>query len=223
MDKAILNQTGVENPLLLYAVTDRHWLNGRILYDDVEEALKGGVTFVQLREKDDMAMAYDDFLAEAKEIGALCRKYQVPFVIDDNVEIALAAGADGVHVGQSDMEAGAVREAIGEDRILGVSAHTVEEALLAEKRGADYLGVGAVFPTGSKKDAESVDFETLRAICAAVKIPVVAIGGITRDNVRELAGSGICGISVISAIFAQEHIREASEALKEETRKIIEG
>ena len=144
-------------------------------------------------------------------------------MIDDNVEIALAAGADGVHVGQSDMEAGAVREAIGEDRILGVSAHTVEEALLAEKRGADYLGVGAVFPTGSKKDAESVDFETLRAICAAVKIPVVAIGGITRDNVLELAGSGICGISVISAIFAQEHIREASEALKEETRKIIEG
>ena len=207
--------------LLLYAVTDRHWLNGRSLYDDVEKALQGGVTFVQLREKDDMAMEHDEFLAEAKEIAELCRRYRVPFVIDDDVQIALESGADGVHVGQHDMEAGMVREKLGADKILGVSAQTVEEALLAEERGADYLGVGAVFPTGSKDDADDVSHETLKAICEAVKIPVVAIGGISRDNVIELQGSGICGISVISAIFAKEDIKAAAEDLKAQTEKAV--
>lgn len=211
----------IRDSLLLYAVTDRHWLNGRTLREDVEAALKGGVTFVQLREKDDMAMDHDDFFAEAKEIQALCAAYHVPFVIDDDVDLAIEAGADGVHVGQSDMEAGSVREKIGPDKILGVSAQTVEEALLAEKRGADYLGVGAVFHTGSKADACEVSHETLKEICQAVKIPVVAIGGITKDNVHELAGSGIVGISVISAIFAQKDIESAARELKKNTIEAV--
>lgn len=207
--------------LLLYAVTDRHWLNGRRLYDDVKEALDGGVTFVQLREKDDMALSHDDFYAEAKEIQALCRQYDVPFVLDDDVSLAVECDADGVHVGQHDLEAGSVRKMLGPDKILGVSAQTVEEALLAEKAGADYLGVGAVFPTGSKDDADEVSHEMLKAICGAVHIPVVAIGGITRDNVLELAGSGIAGISVISAIFARPDRKAAAADLKSQTKKAL--
>ena len=204
--------------LLLYAVTDRHWLNGRTLYSQVEEALKGGATFIQLREKE---LDEEHFLEEAKEIKELCKKYQVPFVINDNVDIALAMDADGVHVGQSDMEAGAVREKLGPDKIIGVSAQTVEQALLAEQKGADYLGVGAVFPTGSKDDAVEVSHETLKAICEAVKIPVIAIGGISTGNVMELSGSGICGIAVISAIFAKPDIEAAAKELKEQTEKML--
>lgn len=197
--------------LLLYAVTDRKWLApGEPLRVPVEAALKGGATFVQLREKN---LGRAAFAAEAREIKALCASYRVPFVINDDVSVALEVGADGVHVGQSDMEAGSVRDAIGPDRILGVSAETVEQAVLAEERGADYLGVGAVFPTGSKDDAAAVSRETLRAICAAVKIPVVAIGGITLGNLPELAGTGICGVAVISAIFAQKDIAAAARAL----------
>jgi len=207
--------------LLLYAVTDRHWLNGRSLCEDVEKALRGGVTFLQVREKDDMMLSHDEFLKEAKELRALCRKYQVPFVVDDDVELALECGADGIHVGQHDMEAGTVREKLGADKILGVSAQTVEEALLAQSKGADYLGVGAVFPTGSKDDADDVSYDTLKAICEAVDIPVIAIGGITRDNVAELAGSGIVGVAVISAIFAQKDIEEASKDLKKQTIKAL--
>ncbi|MEE1039931.1 MAG: thiamine phosphate synthase, partial [Lachnospiraceae bacterium] len=180
--------------LLLYAVTDRHWLGDRTLYDVVRESLDGGVTFLQLREKD---LDDETFFQEAVRLRDMAREYGVPFVINDNVDIAVRMDADGVHVGQSDMEAGDVRALIGPDKILGVSAQTVEQAVLAEKRGADYLGVGAVFPTGSKDDADDVSFETLRAICEAVSIPVVAIGGITADNTPELAGSGICGIAVI--------------------------
>lgn len=198
--------------LLLYAVTDRAWLNGETLYQQVEKALKGGATFVQLREK---KLDEETFLQEAIEIKELCKKYNVPFVINDNVDIALKMDADGVHVGQSDMEAGDVREKLGADKIIGVSAQTVEQAVLAEQRGADYLGVGAVFPTGSKDDADDVSFNTLKEICKAVKIPVIAIGGISSDNVLELSGSGICGIAVISAIFAQEDIEKATKELKE--------
>lgn len=204
--------------LLLYAVTDRSWLNGHTLYQDVEAALRGGATFVQLREKN---LDEEHFLEEAKEIKELCKKYQVPFVINDNVDIALAMDADGVHVGQSDMEAGSVRETLGPDKIIGVSAQTVEQAILAQERGADYLGVGAVFPTGSKDDAEEVSRETLRAICAAVDIPVIAIGGISTENVKELAGSGICGIAVISALFAKPDIEEATRELKEKTMAMV--
>ena len=171
--------------LLLYGVTDRAWLNGETLYSQVEKALKGGATFMQLREK---KLYEESFLKEAIEIKELCRRYNVPFVINDNVDIALEMDAD---------------------------------AILAEKHGADYLGVGAVFPTGSKDDAEEVTFETLKAICQAVKIPVIAIGGISKGNVLELAGSGICGIAVISAIFAAKDIEEATKELKEKTIKML--
>ena len=206
--------------LLLYAVTDRSWLNGESLYSQVEKALKGGATFIQLREKE---LDEETFLEEAKELKKLCREYRVPFVINDNVEIAEACGADGVHVGQSDMEAGDVRARLGEDKIIGVSADTVEQALLAQRHGADYLGVGAVFPTGSKADASDVDHETLKAICQAVKIPVIAIGGINRENVMELAGSGICGVAVISAIFGAPDIEQASTDLKEAVQHMIDA
>lgn len=204
--------------LLLYAVTDRHWLNGETLYSQVEKALKGGATFIQLREK---KLDEGSFLEEAKEIQKLCKEYNVPFVINDNVEIAKKINADGVHVGQSDMEAQNVREILGDDKIIGVSAQTVEQALLAEKHGADYLGVGAVFKTGSKDDAEEVSHDELERICKAVSIPVIAIGGITHDNVKELAGRGIVGIAVISAIFGQKDIENATKELKAETLKIV--
>ena len=204
--------------LLLYAVTDRYWLEGRTLTEVVKESLDGGVTFVQLREK---SLDDDTFLQEAKELQALCREYKVPFVINDNVEIAKAMDADGVHVGQSDMEAGDVRALLGPDKILGVSAQTVEQALLAESKGADYLGVGAVFTTGSKDDADDVSHETLKAICEAVNIPVIAIGGIGAHNVMQLKGTGICGIAVISAIYAQKDIKAATANLKTLTAEMI--
>ena len=207
-----------KNDLLLYAVTDRHWLGKRSLKEVVKESLDGGVTFVQLREK---TLEDDKFLEEAKELKQLCKEYNVPFVINDNVDIAIAMDADGVHVGQSDMEAGNVREKLGPDKIIGVSAQTVEQAVLAEKRGADYLGVGAVFPTGSKDDAVEVSHETLKAICEAVSIPVIAIGGISVNNVSELAGSGIVGIAVISAIYAAKDIKKAAEDLKAETARVV--
>lgn len=205
--------------LLLYAVTDRHWLNGRTLYEVVKESLEGGATFIQLREKN---LDDETFFEEAKELQELCREYNVPFIVNDNVDIALKMNADGIHVGQSDMEAGNVRALLGPDKIIGVSAATVDEAVLAEKRGADYLGVGAVFPTGSKDDARDVDYKTLKEICNAVSIPVVAIGGITKDNIKELAGSGIEGIAVISAIYAQDDIKKAAEDLVLEVKKITD-
>lgn len=202
--------------LLLYAVTDRSWLHGRTLKEQVKEALDGGVTFLQLREKHiDSGL----FLQEAQELKDLCKQYQVPFVINDDVELALKVDADGVHVGQSDMKAGDVRKKLGKDKIIGVSAQTVEQAVMAEKHGADYLGVGAVFPTSSKDDAQEVDYETLKAICQAVQIPVIAIGGINAKNVDRLKGSGICGVAVISAIFAQEDIKEAVKELKNRTKE----
>lgn len=204
--------------LLLYAVTDRHWLKGETLCQQVEKALRGGVTFLQLREKN---LAQEAFLEEAVELQKLCRQYRVPFVINDNVEIALEMNADGVHVGQSDMEAGRVRARLGPDKIIGVSAQTVEQALLAEKQGADYLGVGAVFPTNSKEDAVEVPFETVKEICGAVHIPVVAIGGISRKNVMQLSGSGIDGIAVISAIFAQKDIEASARELRALTEKLV--
>lgn len=204
--------------LLLYAVTDRKWLGSKTLCEQVEEALIGGATFVQLREKE---QGSEEFLNEAVEIGRLCEKYQVPFVINDNVAVAVKADADGVHIGQKDMKADYVRTIIGKDKILGVSAQTVEQAVAAEKMGADYLGVGAVFGTSSKSDADDVSYETLKAICKAVSIPVVAIGGIGINNVQQLGGSGICGVAVISAVFAAEDIREATAKLKKLTRQVV--
>lgn len=204
--------------LLLYAVTDRHWLNGRTLVDVVKESLDGGVTMIQLREK---SLDEGKFLEEAKELQALCRERHVPFIVNDNVDIAKAMDADGVHVGQDDMEALDVRAKLGPDKIIGVSAHTVEEALLAEKQGADYLGVGAVFPTSSKSDVGEMSYETLKAICKAVSIPVVAIGGISGENVGKLAGSGICGVAVISAIYAAKDVKAAAADLKATVEEML--
>ena len=201
--------------LLLYAVTDRHWLNGRTLVDVVKESLDGGVTMIQLREK---SLDEGKFLEEAKELQALCRERHVPFIVNDNVDIAKAMDADGVHVGQDDMAA-----KLGPDKIIGVSAHTVEEALLAEKQGADYLGVGAVFPTSSKSDVGEMSYETLKAICKAVSIPVVAIGGISQENVAKLAGSGICGVAVISAIYAKKDIKAAAADLKTAVEEMLKA
>ena len=209
-----------EKELLLYAVTDRHWLGEETLYDQVKKALDGVATFVQLREKN---LDREVFLAEAKEIQKLCKEYGVPFVVNDEVSIAKDIDADGVHVGQSDMEAMDVRKILGPDKIIGVSAQTVEQAIIAEKHGADYLGVVAVFTTGSKDDADDVSHETLKAICEAVSIPVIAIGGITKDNVAELAGSGICGVAVISAIFGQKDIQKATEELKFSVENMLDA
>lgn len=205
--------------LLLYAVTDRAWLGDKTLSWQVEESLKGGATMIQLREKH---LDHEHFLKEAKEIKELCRKYQVPFLINDDVDLAVEVDADGVHVGQHDMEAGEVRKKIGPNRILGVSAQTVEQALLAQQAGADYLGVGAVFPTGTKDDADAVSIQTLGEICRAVSIPVVAIGGIGQHNVMQLAGSGICGIAVVSAIYAQPDIQNAASTLHTLAKEMVE-
>lgn len=206
--------------LLLYAVTDRSWLGAKTLYEQVESALKGGVTFVQLREKN---LEDEKFYEEAKEIKELCARYHVPFVINDNVELAAKIDADGVHVGQSDMEAMDVRKILGPDKIIGVSAQTVEQAKKAQEQGADYLGVGAVFPTGSKADAVEVKRPVVKEICETVDIPVVAIGGITLGNVTELQGNGLDGIAVISAIFAQEDIEQATAELKARTKEMVCG
>ena len=210
--------TLTKDQLLLYAVTDRHWLNGRTLHEVVKESLDGGVTFVQLREKH-LDVAH--FMDEAKDLQVLCREYNVPFIINDNVDIALAMDADGVHVGQSDMEALDVRKTLGEDKIIGVTAKTVEQALKAQAHGADYLGVGAVFGTTSKADATKLDHKVLKEICETVDIPVVAIGGITGENVTELAGNGICGVAVISAVFGQPDIEQATKELKEKVEGML--
>ena len=205
--------------LLLYAVTDRHWLkDGELLDEPVKKALAGGVSFLQIREKE---LGDAEFEEEAIRLSKICNENKIPFIVNDNVLLAKKINADGVHVGQEDMEAGKVREMIGEDKILGVSAQTVEEAILAEKAGADYLGVGAVFPTGSKDDAVEVTHETLKAICEAVSIPVVAIGGITYENMVELKSTGIAGISVISAIFGKEDAELASSRLLERAKELF--
>ena len=195
----------------LYAVTDRAWVGQGTLGDQVEQALRGGVTCVQLREK---SLGVPAILVEAEEIGALCRSYGVPFLINDRVEIALQCGADGVHVGQKDRAAREVRRLLGPNRILGVSARTVEQAVQAERDGADYLGVGAVFSTATKADAMPVSYETLQAICRAVSIPVVAIGGIQRENLLSLTGSGVDGVALVSAIFAAPDVETASRELR---------
>ena len=206
--------------LLLYAVTDRSWLKGASLSEAVEKALLGGATFVQLREK---TLPKDAVIKEAVLLKALCREYGVPFVIDDDVDVAKRVGADGVHVGQKDMALKNARALLGADAIIGVSAQNVAQAVRAERDGADYLGVGAVFSTQTKRDAEAVPYETLRAICESVSIPVIAIGGITKDNVRRLKDSGICGVAVISALFAAEDITKAARELKEETETCVSG
>ena len=208
-----------DKDLLLYAVTDRYWLGERTLHDVVKESLDGGVTFVQLREKH---LDQTHFLEEAKDLKMLCKAYNVPFVINDNVDIALEMDADGVHVGQSDMEAGDVRASLVLTKLSACQRRQLSRQFWQKNAEADYLGVGAVFPTSSKDDATEVSYETLKAICQAVSIPVIAIGGITKDNVAELSGSGICGIAVISAIYGQKNIKDAAANLKMAVRKIID-
>lgn len=209
----------VKKAMLLYAVTDRTWVGDRTLYAQVDECLRGGATMVQIREK---GLSHDAFVAEAKDIVQLCHQYDVPCVINDDVQACLESGADGVHVGQDDMEAGDVRALLGEDKIIGVSAHSVEEAQLAEKRGADYLGVGAVHATGTKTDANPLTWQDIRDITASVSIPVTAIGGIKLDNMMELEGTGVAGVAIVSGIFAAEHIEEATKALLARARKLVQ-
>ena len=209
-----------EKCLRLYAVTDRRWLGDSTLEQQVEEALKGGATFVQLREKQ---LDKKSFYREAVSLKKLCRKYGVPFVIDDDVELALESGADGVHIGQSDMALLDAREKLGPEKMIGVSARTVEEALEAERNGADYLGVGAVFSTSTKPDAVDVSLETLRKICESVSIPVLAIGGIGTEHLPKLAGTGIAGVAVVSALFDAEIIRKSAEKLRRLSEEAAAG
>lgn len=196
--------------LKVYAITDRSWLNGKSLEEQVLSALKGGITMLQLREKD---MDEEDFYKEALSIKALCRKYNVPFIINDNVKLAKRVDADGVHIGQSDMEMKRAREVLGEDKIIGVTAKTVEQAKAAEAAGADYLGSGAVFGTSTKKDAKPMDLALFQEICECVSIPVVAIGGIDATNVEKLAGRCAAGVAVVSGIFAQDDIEASTRKL----------
>ncbi len=196
--------------MLLYAVTDRMWCGKQSLYEQVESALRGGASCVQLREKE---LSEEEFLKEAVEIKALCRKYKVPFFINDNVDIAIKCGADGIHVGQEDMAAGEVRALVGENMIIGVSVHSVEEAVEAVKNGADCLGVGAMFSTSTKLDADVLPKQTLSDICNAVDIPVVAIGGLNKNNISELSGTGVDGVALVSAIFAAEDIESECREL----------
>lgn len=208
----------IRSSMLLYAVTDRAWLRGRELRDCVRDAIAGGATFVQLREKH---AGHDEVLSLARELKAVCAEAGVPFVIDDDVELAAEVGADGVHVGQSDMACAAARSVLGEDAIVGVSAQTVEEALDAEAAGADYLGVGALHPTPTKPDAVDVTMDELRRICDAVSIPVVGIGGVDAASAHELAGTGVDGGAVVSAIFAADDCRAAAEGLVSVLREAV--
>ena len=197
--------------LRLYAVTDRSWSADEAdFWRRVSEAMEGGAQVVQLREKH---LSHEAMLRAAERFVALCRKCGAVSIINDDVEAAVASGADGVHVGQEDLEAGRARELLGPDKLIGVSAHSVEEALAAQAAGADYLGVGAAFVTGTKTDAKPISRETIRAITAAVDIPVVAIGGISRDNILELRDCGLDGVAVVSALFAKTDVKAAAEEL----------
>lgn len=200
-----------KNNMLLYGVTDRKWTGKMSLTEQVEIALKNGLTCLQLREKD---LDYRSFLEEAKALKKLCAAYNVPLIINDNVDIAVACKADGVHVGQDDMQTSDVRRHVGSDMIIGVSAHTVGEASAAMRNGADYLGIGAVFPTSTKSNVTQMTADTLKAITTAVNIPTAAIGGITEDNMQQLSGTGVNGIAVISAIFGAEDIGKATSNLR---------
>ncbi|WP_099205012.1 thiamine phosphate synthase [Scatolibacter rhodanostii] len=209
-----------KNTMLLYAVTDRAWVGKLSLYEQVKQALQNGATCIQLREKD---LDEHTFLAEAIELAKLCKQHHVPFIINDNVEIAIACDADGIHVGQEDMLASDVRARVGENMIIGVSAHTVEEALCAVKSGADYLGLGAVFSTSTKTDVNLMSYETLKDICSAVSVPTVAIGGISKENILQLSGSGVDGAAVVSAIFGAENPGEATAELLTLAKEMVQA
>ncbi|MBP3568257.1 MAG: thiamine phosphate synthase [Lachnospiraceae bacterium] len=208
-----------EEQLLLYAVTDRAWVGKQTLLEQIEDALRGGVTLVQLREKE---LSEAEFIEEAILVRKLCHRYRVPLIINDNVEVALKSGADGVHVGIEDQPVAEIRKRVGEDFIIGATAKTVEQAKAAEVSGADYLGVGAVFPSPTKKNAIRITRDQLREICTSVSIPAVAIGGISSINMSELKGGGMSGIAVVSAIFAAEDIEEAAGKLKKQVGVLLE-
>lgn len=207
--------------LLIYAVTDRAWTGKMSLYDQVEAALKGGATMVQMREKGLTDENVQDYLEEARRLRRLTERYNVPFLIDDHVKLALLCGADGVHVGQSDMEAGRAREILGPDKILGVTAKTVEQALKAQDQGADYLGSGAVFGTSTKSDALPMTKERLGEICRSVSIPVVAIGGICLENIEKLQGSQVAGAAIVSGIFGARDIEATTRQLRQKMEKCL--
>lgn len=208
------------NDLRLYALTDRRWTGDLSLVNQVEQALQGGVTCVQLREKN----LKDDQLKDlALAIQKLCQSYQVPFIINDHVDLAIEIQADGIHIGQEDMEAGKVRNLIGPNMILGVSTKTLDQARQAQNVGADYLGVGAVFSTDTKDDATIISKSLLKDISETVDIPVVAIGGIKGSNIDNLAGTGIDGVALISAIFAADDITKASQKLRNIVDSITQG
>lgn len=202
----------------LYAVTDRAWVGRQTLYEQVEAALQGGVTCVQLREKH---LDQEAFCAEARALLPLCRRYGVPLIINDNVDVALAVDADGVHLGQDDLDLPHARQRLGPDKLIGVSAHNVEEATLARAQGADYLGVGAVFGSSTKDDASALPPGMLKKICGVVDCPVVAIGGVNKDNLPQLAGSGIAGAAIVSGIFAQTDVEQAARDLKTMLTNIV--
>jgi thiamine-phosphate pyrophosphorylase len=204
--------------LRLYAVTDRTWLGGRSLSEDVEKAIKGGATLIQLREKN---MDFEDFVKSAQEIKVICDKYNVPLIINDSIDVALKVNADGVHLGQSDTDAREARKILGAKKIIGVTAKTVQQATKAENDGADYLGSGAIFGTSTKGNATKMDMNTLKSITSSVKIPVVAIGGISGENILGLSGTGIAGAAVVSGIFAAADIESAAKDLYEKAGKII--
>lgn len=208
----------LKEQLLLYAVTDRAWVGRQTLLEQIEDAIMGGATLVQLREKDLEEAA---FLREAIQARELCHRYHVPLIINDNVDVALQSGADGVHVGIEDAPVAEIRKRVGKHFIIGATAKTVQQAQLAEASGADYLGVGAVFPSPTKKSAIRITNEQLNEICASVAIPAVAIGGITRDNLSQLKGSRIDGVAVVSAIFAAEDVKTAAEQLKQEVLSVV--
>ena len=201
-------------------MTDRSWTGQQSLYEQIEEALKGGVTMVQLREKQ---LSEDELVAEAIQIKELCHRYEVPLIINDNVDAALKSGADGVHVGIEDAPVSEIRKRAGDDFIIGATAKTTEQAKAAEAAGADYLGVGAVFPSPTKKNAIRITPQDLREICGSVAIPAVAIGGITGDNVSEIKGGGMAGVAVVSAIFAAQDIQKAAAELKTKVKSVVEA
>ena len=207
-----------KDDLLLYAITDRRNLDKKVFFEKIEEALQGGVTILQLREKE---LDEDSFINEAIEVKKICRNHGVPLIINDNVNVALKSGADGVHVGIEDMPIDEIRRTVPDSFIIGATCKTVEQAQSAERLGADYMGVGAVFPSPTKKNAVRITREQLKEICASVSIPAVAIGGISLENVDELKGGGISGIAVVSAVFSADDIQKAASLLKEKAKSLI--
>lgn len=206
--------------MLLYAITDRHWLAGRTLASQVEEVLANGATFLQLREKH---LGHNELVKEAVKIKEIAAKYNVPFVINDDIYAAKEVDADGVHIGQGDASYQKAREVLGNNKIIGMTAHNLEEALAAQKAGADYIGTGAVFATSTKQDTVPLEFATLKEITNTITIPVVAIGGINHNNILKLKGSGIDGVAVISALFAQENIGEATRKMSDLCMEVVNG